>query len=432
MGESRYHLVNLGPARDQFEALFGITLRERFANIGLDPELDLDVIKLGQAGDFDEFDGLSVGLWLGGESPPDPADRDLLRRLQQAGAPILPLVPDITKFSSFVPEELRPINGRQWDDDRIPGDVLRGFRLTRQLRQAFVSYRRTDATPVAVGVFNGLTQRGFEVFLDTASVEATEPFQDTLWDRMADMDLLVLLDSPNALNSRWVNEELVQVNNLGLGVLQLIWPGHTPYQETHLSTPLPLEPADFVGGNYGPEGRLTDEAIGKITATAEAVRITSLAARRTRVVGELVALLPPAMRADVQPAGPVILRPADGGPYGRPLGLVLPIVGLPDAWSVYRERSGLAALRITVGASTGTTLENLDIEGLAKGSRVRVVYDGLGVRDEHIQRLIWLNGYLPLKTASIDHQPRPPAGDSESLSHWLESLATAVPAGGFA
>ena len=61
---------------------------------------------------------------------------------------------------------------------------------------------------------------------------------------------------------------------------------------------MPLEPADFVGGDHGSDGRLTDEAIARVTALAEEVRITSLAARRTRVVSEFVALVPPSMRAD--------------------------------------------------------------------------------------------------------------------------------------
>ena len=85
------------------------------------------------------------------------------------------------------------------------------------MRQTFISYRRTDSRRVAEDLFNELSQRKYTVFLDTASVESAVPFQDALWDRLADMDLLVLLDSPNALTSRWVNDELVQVNNLGLG-----------------------------------------------------------------------------------------------------------------------------------------------------------------------------------------------------------------------
>ena len=321
-----------------------------------------------------------------GGQPGDP-HLDLLRRLQSSGATVLPLVEDIGRYPQLVPDELKPINGLQWNNEQIPGDVLRAFRLTREQRQTFISYRRTDSRGVAEDLFNELSQRKYTVFLDTASVESAVPFQDALWDRLADMDLLVLLDSPNALTSRWVNDELVQVNNLGLGVLQLVWPGHTPYGETQLSTRMQLEPADFENGNSGPQGRLTQDALGRVAAMAEQVRIVSLAARRRRIVGEFVALVPQGMRADIQPVGPLVLRARDASELASdPIGVVLPVVGIPDAWSLYREHLVLDRLRLRVrGVDDATILD------LVKKRRVRVVYDGLGVRKGRADHLIWLN-----------------------------------------
>jgi hypothetical protein len=425
MDRQKYSLVVLGPSADRYPDLLGGRLRKGFEDLGLDPNEDLEVVSPADADQFDEHQKSPVGLWFGGQDDPGEAHRELLVRLQSVGATVLPLVEDIRRFPDLVPDELKPINGLQWDNEQVPGDVLRAFRLTRELRQTFISYRRTDSRRVAEDLFNELSQRKYTVFLDTASVESAVPFQDALWDRLADMDLLVLLDSPNALTSRWVNDELVQVNNLGLGVLQLIWPGHKPYGETQLSTRMQLAPSDFEGGDFGPAGRLTEEALGRVAVMAEQVRIASLAARRRRVVGEFVALVPAGMRADVQAVGPLVLRPADATEVApEPIGVVLPVVGIPDAWLLYQEQLGLDRLRLGVRG-----VDDATIMALVKRGGVRVIYDGLGVRKGRADHIIWLNGHLPLGTLPIDSRPGG-AGSPKELVGWLESLSRSDPADG--
>ncbi len=421
-----YRLVVLGPAADRYPDLLRGRLRKGFEDLGLDPDADLEVAYGLDSGLFDEHLGNPVGVWFGGEGRPVQAHLDLLERLRDVGAPILPLVEDLTRFSALVPEVLRPINGLQWDSDQVAGDILRGFRLTRDLRQAFISYRRTDARRVAEGLFDTLSRRKFHVFLDTASVESTEPFQDVLWDRLADMDLLVLLDSPNALTSRWVNDELVRVNNLGLGVLQLVWPGHVPYSGTELSVRFQLDPSDFEqGGSLGPEDRLTSAALERVAALAEDVRIASLGARRTRVVGELVTLVPTALRVDVQAIGPLLFRPAGATQAGADLlGIVLPIVGMPDAWSMHREELTLGHRLGVRGVDPATVL------GLIHEDRVRAVYDGLGIRKDRTEHLIWLNSHLPLKTVPVDRNRAAAGGAPTELGQWLKSLAGSSPSAG--
>src|SRR5262249_27111944 len=146
-------------------------------------------------------------------------------------------------------------------------------------------------------------------------------FQDVLWDRLADMDLVVLLDSPNALTSRWVNDELVRVNNLGLGVLQLVWPDHNPYKGTELSTTFPLARDSFMARNPGPKCRIKQAVLEQIAEEAETVRISSLGARRTRVIGEFLTLIPSNIQAVAQPVGPVLLcSPATDNADTMPLG----------------------------------------------------------------------------------------------------------------
>ena len=80
-----------------------------------------------------------------------------------------------------------------------------------------------------------------------------------LWDRLSEADLLVFLDTPNALSSRWVEEELTRAHQIGTGTLQLIWPGHEKTAGTDFSTGFELEEADFdrdslANGQPAPDG----------------------------------------------------------------------------------------------------------------------------------------------------------------------------------
>lgn len=80
----------------------------------------------------------------------------------------------------------------------------------REKRLVFIRYRRDESRAVAEQLYHAFDQRAFDVFLDTHSVRGGSEFQSVLWDRMADADPLVLIDTPRALSSRWVREELAR------------------------------------------------------------------------------------------------------------------------------------------------------------------------------------------------------------------------------
>jgi hypothetical protein len=419
----KYNLVVLGPSADRYPDLLGSKLRKAFDDLGLSPDTYLDVVNATDSESFDEHTGNPFGVWFGGEDAPDQSHLEMVDRLRNVGAPILPLVAKKARFIDLVPDILQPINGLQWDDKQVTPDVLRGFRLTPDLRQAFISYKRADSSRVAEGIFDVLSRRKFRVFLDTASMESMEPVQDVLWDRLADMDLIILLDSPNALTSRWVNDELVLVNNLGLGVLQLVWPDHVPYKGTEFSTRLHFANHEFVAQNPGPKGRVKKAVLERIAEEAETVRISSLGARRTRVVGEFLTLIPPDLHAVAQPVGPVLLcSPASSQADTMPLGIALPIVGTPDAWSLHREELVLRDRLLVQG------IDQEAVIGLVKEGRVRVVFDGLGVRKERTDHLIWLNEHLPLRALPIRRSLAAAKGHGE-LGQWLTSLTESAAKG---
>ena len=162
---------------------------------------------------------------------------------------MLPLVEDPNHYRANVPESLHPINGLSWTDPEAPADVLRSFRLTRELRKAFISYKRSDSQPVADALYGALNARKYSAFLDTASVESGTRFQDVLWDRLADMDLVILLDvrfvirppASTALDKPrglWDLVDVVTENNLIRAIVTWMSPMPFPFAETVALTDL--------------------------------------------------------------------------------------------------------------------------------------------------------------------------------------------------
>jgi hypothetical protein len=89
----------------------------------------------------------------------------------------------------------------------------------------------------AVQIYHGLDERTWGVFLDTHSITRGVNFQDNPWDQMANADLLLLLDSPGVVSSYYVQQELARAHDLGMGVLQLIWPTQTRTPGTEFCEP---------------------------------------------------------------------------------------------------------------------------------------------------------------------------------------------------
>lgn len=411
-----YQLVVMGPeAGPQFPNIQP-KLEDGFGKLGLKPGSDLGVVKSGNPNDINPR-SVVAGVWFG--SSADTTEPQILTYLISAGIPVLPLVEKLDNYSKSVPDVLHPINGREWTEVRVPGDLLRLFRLTREQRQAFISYRRVESGPVARQLFDALTGRGYSAFLDTASVEAAERFQDVLWSRMADVDLIVLLDTPNWLpNSRWVREELVRAQHLGLGVLRLTWPDanddNKPTRGTEFCVGFDLKKQHFKAGNTGPDGELTAAAMDDVMAQVEEVRIDSLALRRRRITSELAdRATRHKLRINYQPTGPITISSA----AGTLAAVAIPVIGLPDAWAVHQEETR------TLDA-TEKLADPVRLKELFDASDVRILFDSLGVDQRWANHLVWLNGHLKLQTVGFDRQ-RGQATDP--LDQWLGNIAGRQP-----
>ena len=402
----QYQLVTLGPNAGLYEELLGVRLREDLVELNLNPSRDFTVLGVDERSALNAK-GSVVGLWFGGGSPfeREAEHKAFLKSLLEMGVKMLPLVEDRDYFMRQIPQELRSINGIVWNDALLPGDVLKAFGLTRELRQAFISYKRTDSVGIARQMAHTLFERGYQIFLDTASIERGDPFQDVLRDRLANIDLVVLLDSPNALQSKWVHEELDLVHQLGLGVLQLAWSKPNPSDPskhdlqatkgTEFSIRFPLEASHFEDPNVtlGADAKLRPEVLTQIADRAEQARIRSLGARRTRVVSYLHAEASRmGLEVNAQPTGPVEIQRGD-----RIIATAYPLIGLPDAWVIDEHERRIAG-------------EHRETMQAGDFGPYRIIFDGLGILDERLKHLTWLNNHLYLKTLR-----------TELLQDWLTS-----------
>lgn len=382
-----YQVVLLEPGRREVlggghSARLRATLESRLRSLHLEPDTALRFL---DETDFHTRDrSLPLAAVYFGGPRQDPATTALLDELRREGLFILPVVPALAQYRAHVPDVLAPINGEELRPadphlEHVAARVLEELRLLRSRRSVFISYKRDESLGVALQLYQALDARSFEVFLDTHSIKRGEDFQPMLWDRMGDADLLILLDTPKALTSTWVEQEVARSYNLALGVLQLIWPApHKPSWGTDLCEPLQLGPEDFQGDPALAFSKLTAEKVEEIIAQAESVRAMSVASRRARVVAEFCKQAEAErLEVVVQQTGHLELRhPIHGFTH------IFPLVGHPDSDALQVLAEDCA--RVGPPAPRGC-----------------LVYDPLGIWARKDLHLRWLNEFLPTKTLAI-------------------------------
>lgn len=376
-----YQVLCLGPAAKKRHGQFAAELRSCVVDLGLGFRRDMQLLRSREEEKID-WKGMPVVLWFGDKHKSAAADDRLLAKAIEEDLIVFPVVDTLTTYRSNVPSLLHPINGIEWDAARLVAEVLKVFGLTRSQRKAFISYKRSESKAVAVQLCDALTHRGYRVFLDTFSVQPAERFQEVLWGEMADVDLLVFLNTETAMTSQWVYQELARANDLGLGVLQLLWPDLRRTPGTDFSDLVQLTARDFIATNRS----LQDSTLRRVVTAAERSRIRSLKSRRDRVVSDLIdQSRAKHLRAVLQPAGPIELFRAS-----RRVGTAFPVVGVPDAQTIQHHESLL-----TPNAR----------------QTCRIVYDGLGVRPRWVDHLQWLTCSHRLIASPITN-----------VDTWLEGL----------
>lgn len=326
-------------------------------------QLERDVAWLVRPNAFNpEQQRASAAVFFGGIDAPLANVEDLLRK----SIPVLPVVSDHSRVQDEIPSILRPLNCLAYNAGgsmRVATALLECAGLLPRQRRVFVSYRRDEAREAALQLFDALSSRLFDVFLDTHGISPAEDFQAMLWHRLCDSDVLIMLDTPNYFGSRWTSAEFGRALAKGISVLQIGWPGSTPSPRTNTCSRVELVTAEV----DSPTGRLTDEAIARICLQLEAVRCKSHAVRNLNLASNL--------RLAIEQIGGTVTG-----------------IGINNAIYVKLADGMDVVIFTTVGVPTSTTLH--DATTNAPGQMTAVLYDHIGLHSTCLNHLDWLNSHI--------------------------------------
>jgi hypothetical protein len=231
----------------------------------------------------------SVGVYLG--SPAAAADVVLLAEIDGAmiaGLVVVPVVDDLTKFSTDVPPSLAAINGFAWKGQeparRLARLLLAELGIEETQRRVFLSHKRDDGLGTAEQLHDTLSHRGFTPFIDRFAIREGTYVQEAIADALEDHAFLLLVETPLAHTSDWVFDEVDYALSHTMGTLIVQWPGDpSPVPGSNSLPRLTLAATDLMQDAHGYD-ILTDSALDVVVAAVEAAHAQGLVRRRRLLI----------------------------------------------------------------------------------------------------------------------------------------------------
>lgn len=296
----------------------------------------------------------------------EDACQDNLKTLTQKSIPILPVVSNLAKVQEEIPPILHSLNCLSYEEGgslRVATALLECVGLLPRQRRVFLSYRRNESRQAAIQLFDELSSRLFDVFLDTHDISLAEEFQVMLWHRLCESDVVLMLDTPTYFESRWTSAEFGRALAKSIPVLQIVWPDATPSKRTATASRIELSSVDIDSIT----GRLTDGTVARICSKLETVRSLGYAARHSNLFSKL--------RADIKTIGGSITG-----------------VGAHKA-IYFRLANGNNVIAYpTVGIPNSVTLHNATKS--SPGRSVAVIFDTVGLHSDSVEHLEWLEANI--------------------------------------
>jgi len=306
---------------------------------------------------------------------PTADSEECLRWLVNRNIPLIPVSSTASNFATEFPGVLAPLNGLaldQVDASALAMALLECASLLPRQRRVFLSYRRAESTEAALQLYAALSARLYDVFLDTHGIYPGQHFQEVLWQRLSDSDVLLFLDTPGYFDSRWTSAEFGKAQWRGIPVLRAAWPDTKLNERAQLATTHALEENDFVSAT----GRLTKESEHSICDAVERMRTFSVTARYQQLVST--------MADSVRRGGGRI----EGTSLRRSL-----IVSTPSGQKV--------AVYPTLGVPTTYTLHDATLDG--HSPPVAVLYEESEVEErEWHAHMKWISQYLSQAVRLVD------------------------------
>jgi hypothetical protein len=379
----KYQLIILGSEVPIVKDILGL-----FAKRIKDLKLPEEAVKIINRANFaTEYIGNQPAfVFYFGDVKGDFKDIEITTKLLKDGSMILPIY--FSSFSKEIPRILENQNGLQYkktEDDRIVNIGLESFELLNSTRKVFISYKRDESTSVAIQLFEALESHNFDVFLDTHSIGKGEAFQEELWHRMTDCDVIVLLNTPEFLNSHWCKEEFAEAGAKQIGIVQLVWPNHNVKADntSHISYPKQLQKENFENGLYDNKdvSKLKKDIVDEIIKDVESVRARNLAARQDNLITEF--------RNIADKLGKnIIVQPERILTEDLPNNerrIYIPTIGIPQSTSCQSAEIKKEMLNYTI-------------------TSIKLIYDDLRIREKWINHLEWLNSNLKVDIKTLKKQ----------------------------
>lgn len=371
----KYQLILLGENLELFVKL-KLELFKRFDEL----KLVHDLLKIITKENIVEYTGAEPAyvIYSGHKDKLDPKTKDILEKQKLDSNIILPVFLD--DFDKEIPDIISSLNGLKFQDNlsKICNLILEGFELLRKNRKIFISYKRSESSNIAIQLYEALEANNFDVFLDTHSVDKGENFQEELWHRMTDCDVILMLNTKEFLKSEWCEKELEKAHLKRIGIVHLLWPDCDFERFAHLAESIKLKNSDFDRPLFSDltKGRLTQPKVKEILNLVEAVRARNLASRQDALITEFTqAGHNNKVELNLQFSRYLTQELATGKRI-----VYIPTIGIPQ--SINCQNSQRLIQRI----------EDREIDS------IHLIYDDMSIRNYWLDHLEWLNKRLEIQT----------------------------------
>ncbi len=132
------------------------------------------------------------------------------------------------QFENQIPENILSINAFPWTNDdssrELASEIFESLSLTERERKVFISYKRSDGAGYANQLFDGLNRAGFRVFKDDFSVPLGVNFQKSLMEQLDEIAYLLLIETEESGESKWIQTEINYAleKHLGVAVIRFV------------------------------------------------------------------------------------------------------------------------------------------------------------------------------------------------------------------
>ncbi|MEI3791543.1 MULTISPECIES: toll/interleukin-1 receptor domain-containing protein [unclassified Chryseobacterium] len=371
----KYQLVLLGENKELFKEI-KLSLQKSFDEL----KIIIDLLKIITTDNIDEYSGGQPAfvIYSGNKNNLDKKTLEIIEHQKLDGNVILPIY--YNDFYEEMPELLYNQNGLKFNNNvsKIRNIILEGFELLRKNRKIFISYKRSESSNIAIQLYEFLEQNNFDVFIDTHSIDKGEEFQEELWHRMTDCDLILMLNTKGFLDSDWCKQELDKAHVKRIGIVHLLWPDSDFADFAHLGFSLKLKNSDFEKPIFSDltKGKLKQNKLKDIIDLVESSRARNLASRQDALITDFTqAAHNNKVEVNLQYSR-YITQLLDNGK----IKVYIPTIGIPQSINCHNSQKLI------------NKIENKEIESIT------LIYDEMSIRNYWLEHLEWLNKYLEIKT----------------------------------